>query len=63
MPTGCVPGNEGKIMEEPTQRQKRNWRAVGLRGVILLPLVVGAFLGITQALILLCVLAFLLLPL
>jgi len=63
MPTGCVPGNEGNIMEELTQRQKRNWRAVGLRGVILLPLAVGALLGITQALILLFVLAFLLLPL
>jgi hypothetical protein len=63
MPTGCVPGNEGKVMEESMRRQMRNWRDVGLRGVILLPLVVGALLGITQALILLCVAAFLLLSL
>ena len=47
--------------EKPQRRM--NWRDAGLRGIIMLPLVVGALLGVTQALVLLCVLMFLLLPL
>ena len=39
-----------------------NWWGVGLRGIVLLPLAVGALVGVTQALILLCVLALVLMP-
>jgi hypothetical protein len=56
-------GKGGSAMDGQTARKPMNWRDVTLRGVILLPFAVGALLGITQALILLCVLAFLLLPL
>jgi hypothetical protein len=50
-------------MEGQKPRQQMHWWGVSLRGIILLPLAVGALLGVTQALILLCVLLFLLLPL
>lgn len=53
----------GITMEGQQPAQQMGWRGVGLRGIILLPLVLGALLGVTQALVLLCVLAFLLLPL
>lgn len=47
---------------QQSKRQIR-WRDVGLRGVVLVPLAVGALCGVTQLLILFCVLAFLMLPL
>ncbi len=50
-------------MDERKANQEMRWRDAGLRGIILLPLAVGALLGVTQAVILFCVLAFLLLPL
>lgn len=50
-------------MEGREPGQPMHWRGIWLRGIILLPVVMGALLGVTQALILLCVLAFLLLPL
>jgi hypothetical protein len=56
-------GKGGIAMERQKPGQQMHWRGVGLRGIILLPLVIGALLGVTQALFLLCVLMFLLLPL
>jgi hypothetical protein len=43
--------------------QRTRLRDIGLRGVVLVPLAVGALCGVTQLLILFCVLAFLMLPL
>jgi hypothetical protein len=53
----------GSVMETGKRRRQTNWPGIGLRGLLLLPLLVGALLGATQALVLLCVLAFILLPL
>jgi hypothetical protein len=50
-------------MNRGTVGQQMDWRGVGLRGIVLLPLAVGTLLGVTQALILLCVLALVLIPL
>jgi hypothetical protein len=50
-------------MNGEQSRRRVAWRDVGLRGVVLVPLAVGALCGVTQLLVLFCVLAFLLLPL
>jgi hypothetical protein len=49
-------------MEGQNPGRQMHWWGIGLRGVILLPCVIGALLGVTQALVLLCVLLLLLLP-
>ncbi len=53
----------GSVMEARKRRRQTNWPGIALRGLLLLPLLVGALLGVTQALVLLCVLALILLPL
>jgi hypothetical protein len=56
-------GKGGIVMNMQKADRQIHWRGIGLRGMILLPFAVGALLGVTQAVILLFVLAFLLLPL
>jgi hypothetical protein len=49
-------------MDGRSVQRQLNRRSVGLLGIVVLPLVVGALQGMMQALIVLCVLAFLLAP-
>jgi hypothetical protein len=62
-PVGNAREGRGRAMNRGTVGQQMDWRGVGLRGIVLLPLAVGTLLGVTQALILLCVLALVLIPL
>lgn len=50
-------------MDRGKMYRHRDWRGIGMKGMILLPLALGALLGVTQALILLCVVAFIFAPL